>query len=129
MDYNSLQSMAYNQIVDKGSLMSIVRQTNSAFNASTGSYTTSETSYNCYGVRLDFKSLDKSKGSIVENSLQGSQIIEERKVLFLIASKNLTIIPAKSDKVIFSSIRYEIEEVEMLSPNGVDIIYKVKARK
>jgi hypothetical protein len=129
MDYTNLQNMAYNQIVDKGLLMSLVRQSRSAFNPSTGDYTTTETSYNCYGVRLDFKKLDHAEGTVIENSLQGMQAIETNNVLFLIAAKNLTITPARTDRVVFSSTTYEIEEVETLSPNGTDIIYKVKARK
>jgi hypothetical protein len=57
------------------------------------------------------------------------QAIETNSILFLIAAKNLTITPTRTDRVVFSSITYEIEEVETLSPNGTDIIYKVKARK
>jgi hypothetical protein len=129
MDYSNLQNMAYNQIVDKGRAMSIIRQTRSSFGVSTGGYTTIETTYSCYGVRLDFKKKDHLEGSVIENSLQGMQAIEANSVLFLIAAKNMTITPARTDRILFASTTYEIEEVETLSPNGVDIIYKVKARK
>ena len=129
MDYTSLQNMAYTQIVDKGAAMSIVRQARSSFGASTGTYTTTETTYSCYGVRLDFKKGDHKEGTVIENSLQGLQSLEANNVLFLIAAKNMTITPIRTDRILFSGTTYEIEEVETLSPNGIDIIYKVKARK
>lgn len=129
MDYTSLQNMAFTQIVDKGKAMSIIRQVRSAFNTSTGNYTTTETTYSCYGVRLDFKKHNKSEGTLVENSLYGMPVVEESNVVFLIAAKGLTITPTRTDRVAFSGTTYEIEEVESLSPNGLDIIYKVKARK
>jgi hypothetical protein len=129
MDYSSLQNMSYNQIVDKGIAMSIVRQARSTLGVSTGAYTTTSTTYSCYGVRLNFKKKDHQEGTVIENSLQGMQAIEANSVLFLIAAKNLTITPDRKDRVVFSGTTYEIEEVEQLSPNGTNIIYKIKARK
>jgi len=129
MDYTSLQNMAYNQIVDKGLAMSITRQARSSFNASTGTYTTTSTDYDCYGLRLDFRKNNSSKGMMVENSLQGMQNVQEDSVLFLVAAKNLDITPTRTDRINFSSTTYEIEEVESISPNGTDILYKIKARK
>jgi hypothetical protein len=129
MNYTGLQNMALNQIQDKGKLMSIVRQVRNSFNVSTGSYATTETAYSCYGVRLNFKNKDHIEGTVVKNSLQGMQAIEADSILFLIAAKNLTITPTRTDRLSFNSTTYEIEEVEPLSPNGIDIIYKVKARK
>jgi hypothetical protein len=130
MNYNNLQNMAHTQILDKGLQMSIIRQSNVSFNVSTGSYATATTtSYPCYGVRLDFKKKDQIEGTLQKNSLQGMQNIEENRVLFLVAAKNLSIIPERDDRVKFAFTTYEVEEVETLSPNGIDLLYKIKARK
>jgi len=129
MNYNKFKTLAYNQIRDKGASMSITRKTRTGFDNSKGTYTETTNTYSCYGIRLNFKKGDRPEGSVVERSLRGMETLEQSKVLFLVSSEGLSITPERSDQVSFDGTSYEIEEVETLSPNGLDILYKVKARK
>lgn len=125
--YDSQVALAERLIREKGKPVQIVRQTTTVPdpNKPWESGEAVETLDDAYGVFLNFNNQDME--TISKMSGASEILASDRKVLLAAAATSGT--PTTNDKLRDETGDWSIESVQVLSPNGENILYTLRARQ
>lgn len=127
MDYTSLAAEALGSLQDAGFSMTLRRTTAGTF--SPGGGTLSGGSTDDYIVTgLDQAPTMSQGGGTGERFFSGVMVQADDRFL-LLAAFGMEIVPAPGDLLIIDGVSYTIMAVIPVRPGGVDLLYRVLARK
>lgn len=114
--YNNMAAVALNLLKSKGQLLTISRETQSAFDPILGNATVSASSFTGYGAAFDYN----------RNEIDGEAI--QRGDIRLLLNATATA-PLIDDKITIDSIIYRVMSVKVISPAGTVVVYELQLRQ
>lgn len=117
--YPDLRATAERLLIGKGQRISLRKQTAGAYNPATGSTgITSSTYTGIPAAVVGYKNAE----------IDGTLILKgDKKVL--LGADSLSVVPEKDDVLSIGGVDHSIKDVEHVAPGGVDVIYKIQARR
>jgi hypothetical protein len=127
IDYNEITVNAREALQGAGFLMTLRRATLGTYNPATGEYSGgSTTDYPIVGI-LQAQSLGTT-GGVGQNFFNGVLVQTDDQFVLLAASAG-DVDPAPGDLLIITGVTYSIVTMIPVRPGGVDLMYRVLARK
>ncbi len=118
MNYSKLQNTAFKLLSKFGEDIIIRRETKTTYNPATNTDSVSTTdNYTVKGVKSNFR----------KSEIDG-EIIQQGDFKLLLESKNLSIDPKTSDKIIYNSNIYKIIDIISVKPADTIIYYILQVR-
>jgi hypothetical protein len=125
MDYAKIAADALKQIQGAGFVLTLTRSGAPTMNPSTGEFTAgAEDTYTAYA--LEQAPVSTSVGGYT--TWPGTDVMGGDKY-FLLAASGMEIVPKARDKVTYGGETFTIAACRPVAPGGVDILYRVLARK
>ena len=126
-DYTAISAKVLSGLTKAGVTMTLTRVTEGTYDPATGTYAVgSSTDYSVVGL-IQARSLYQT-GAVGQNFFNGVLVQTDDQFLLLAAS-GLTITPAPGDVITIVGVSYTVMTMIPFRPGGVNLMYRILARK
>lgn len=126
-DYGEIAADALEVLEEAGVEMTLCRVTPGAYDPATGAYAGNSTAY--YSVTGLIQSQTIPQTGLVGQRFFNSVLVQTDDQFVLLAASGLAVDPAPGDLLIITGVTYSIVTMIPVRPGGVNLMFRVLARK